>query len=82
MALFKNRKTNKLQDLNGSYGSYPGADASPGHRLNPNIGAKAQMNGRSTPGTTQPHSVDDYRNKQATLARTQQPIPGVSKPGE
>jgi hypothetical protein len=82
MALFKNRKTNKLEDLNGSYGSYKAADASPGHRLNPNLSGKEQMNnGKRVPGVNQPHTGADYKAKQDTLARTQSvKVPGVSKP--
>jgi hypothetical protein len=82
MGLFKNRKTNKLVDLNGSYGEYIAADASPGHRLNPNLSGKEQMNNvKRVPGVNQPHTSADYRAKQDTLARIQSAkVPGVSKP--
>jgi len=97
MALFKNRKTNKLEDLNGSYGAYKAADASPGHRLNPNLSGKEQMNngtrvpgrpntaadnGTLVPGVNRPNTSADYKAKQGTLARVQSAkVPGVKKPG-
>jgi len=84
MALFRNRKTNKLEDLNGSYGAYHGADASSGHRLNPNLGAKAQMNNSTrVPGVNQPNTSADYNAKQDTLARVQSTkVPGANRPGK
>jgi hypothetical protein len=83
MALFNNRKTNKLEDLNGSYGAYKAGDSSPGHRLNPNLSGKEHMNNdKRVPGVNQPHTAADYKAKQGTFARAQHDkIPGVSKPG-
>ena len=83
MALFRNKKTNKLHDLNGSYGAYHGADASPGHRLNPNLSSSSQMNNdKRITGANQPHTAADYKAKQDTLARVQSTkVPGVKKPG-
>jgi hypothetical protein len=83
MALFKNKKTNKLHDLNASYGGYPGVDAHEGHRLNPNLSSSAQMNNdKRITGVNQPHTAADYKAKQDTLARVQSAkVPGVKKPG-
>jgi hypothetical protein len=82
MALFKNRKTNKLEDLNGSYGAYKAADASPGHRLNPNLSGKEQMNnGTRVPGVNRPNTSADYNAKQDQLARVKNTkVPGVKAP--
>ena len=83
MGLFNNKKTNKLEDLNGSYGAYKAEDASPGHRLNPNLSGKEQMNnGKRVPGVNRPNTSADYRAKQGTLARVQSAkVPGAKKPG-
>lgn len=83
MALFNNRKTGKIENLSADFGAYKGADANPGHRLNPHLTPAEQMNNTPRiPGAGPiPGSSQDYRNKQDLLARVNNSnVPGAAKP--